>query len=397
MKVLVISSWMPYPPDNGSQLRAFNLLTQLSTRHELTVLAFATPARPRDAGPLRNLCRHLEIIEPTRTSGPLGWRGLFSAVPRHHVQTFSPDMQTAVDRALDGARYDAGVGLQIDAVAYLTHAAANMPIVFEEAELSVLHDRYSAAATPRDRVRNGLTWWKYRRYVRTLSRTCALTTVVSEQERARLVEIGGDPARVAVVPNGVEITRCPPDRTRLERVIYPGSVTYDANLDAVTYFIEEILPRLRRERPQLEFWVTGATNGVDVDALSRSPGVVFTGRVADVTPLIAESAVCVVPLRIGGGTRLKILHAMAAGTPVVTTRKGMEGLDVQPGQHLLAANAPEDFSKAVLDLLRKPDLARQLSNAAFECVSTRYDWKMIGAQFGELVERISREAKAKRR
>ncbi|MGE3841694.1 MAG: glycosyltransferase, partial [Vicinamibacterales bacterium] len=338
-----------------------------------------------------------EIIEPTRHVGRLGLQGLLSPVPRHHAQTFSPSMQRAVDTALGSNRFEVAVGLQLDAAAYLARAAAAIPIVFEEAELSVLRDRYVAAESARTRVRNGLTWWKYRRYVRTLSRACALTTVVSEKERAMLIEIGGNPKRIAVVPNGVEIGSRPRDAVRLERVIYPGSVTYVANLDAVTYFVQDILPLLRRSVPHLEFWVTGETRGIDIEALSRAPGVVFTGRVADVTPLIAQSAACVVPLRIGGGTRLKILHAMAAGAPVVATHKGMEGLRLEPGRHLLTAENPQDFAAAVLRLLREPDLASDLANAAFDCVATDYDWKTICAQFSGLLGWVSRESKAERR
>lgn len=387
MNVLVVSSWMPYPPDNGSQVRAFHLLTHLADHHRITLLAFATPARPADTRPLRAICNRLEIIEPTRRPDRLGLRGLFSTIPRHQVQTDSPAMHGAVAKAL--ADQDVAIGLQVDAIYYLTRAAARVPLVFEEAEVSVLRDRFVSAQSMRDRARHGLTWWKYQRFVRTLAAPCAMTTVVSEQERRRLIALGCDPARVCVVPNGVRVPSAGVDRPKLPRLIYPGSVTYDANLDAVRYFLTSIFPLLRRERPTLEFWITGETAGTSIADLARLPGVTFTGRVHDVTTLIAESTACVVPLRIGGGTRLKILHAMAAGTPVVSTSKGVEGLELEAGQHLLVADAPEAFAEHVLHLFRRPDTAQRLAAAAQERVRLHYDWKTIAGTLDDVLQQAS--------
>src|SRR5262249_51624534 len=134
------------------------------------------------------------------------------------------------------------------------------------------------------------------------------------------------------------------------RMIYSGSVTYFANLDAVRYFAQDIFPLIRRARPA-SFVITGSTGDIDVSDLLLDGTVTFTGRVPDAAHLVAHSSVVVVPLRIGGGTRLKILEAMAVGTPVVTTRKGAEGLDVEHGENILIADSPDAFAKAVLRVL----------------------------------------------
>ena len=165
---------------------------------------------------------------------------------------------------------------------------------------------------------------------------------------------------MSIVPNGVDVTRAslaapaPAD----SRLIYPGSITYDANLDAVTFFASEILPLIRRARPHVELWVTGSTAGVETSALAGA-GVRFTGLLPDVDAAVRDSTVCVVPLRIGGGTRMKVLQAMALGTPVVATPKGVEGLDVMPGRHVLVADSPAHFAEQTLRLLQDASMRRR--------------------------------------
>ena len=161
---------------------------------------------------------------------------------------------------------------------------------------------------------------------------------------------------------------------------------YSANLDAVRYFVREILPIIRRTRPDVTFVVTGATDGVDIRDLEAEDGVSFTGRLDAVDAILAKSAVCVVPLRTGGGTRLKVLQAMAIGTPVVSTRKGIEGLEVEPERHALVADESRAFAAQVLRLLSEPELGSSLSRNAHALVRERYDWEQIGATLERVVE-----------
>jgi polysaccharide biosynthesis protein PslH len=146
----------------------------------------------------------------------------------------------------------------------------------------------------------------------------------------------------------------------------------------VRYFAGEVLPLVRSEEPDVAFWITGSTEGVDVAGLGRVDGVTFTGRLPDVTQTVAQSLACVVPLRHGGGTRLKVLEAMALGTPVISTSKGIEGLDVEPGVHVLVANEPNDFANQTLRVMRDPALASRLTLAARRRVEDQYGWNAIG-------------------
>jgi glycosyltransferase involved in cell wall biosynthesis len=394
MNLLVVSTWLPCPADNGSRLRANRLLKELSRRHTITLLSFGQPPGPEEARAFRPLCDRLEVV-PGPVRGPLGLRGLLSPIPRHFVQTDSPAMRALVAREVR-RDYDAAVGFQVEAARYLASLAPALPAVFEEAEVGVLRD---AAADERHlarRLRRGLTWWKHRRFVASLVRQFDRTTVVSEVERAHLAAIGCDPRRVLVVPNGIDTSPGQPARERDLCLIYPGAVTYSANLDAVRFFIDQIFPRLRQRYPGLVFRVTGATDGVDIGDLTRVDGVEFTGRLPDVGPAIARSAACVVPVRVGGGTRLKILHAMAVGTPVVSTAKGAEGLEVLADRHLLVADSAEDFARQVGRLLDQPDVGRTLATAARALVRDRYAWEPIARRLEGIIQTVVGEHRSAR-
>lgn len=395
MRLLVVSSWLPFPLDNGSRLRAYHLLKHLARRHEITLLTFGHPRGPADVAALRAFCSRVDVVPAQLIGGGrLGLRGLLSPVPRYFVQTESPRMTALVDAAVGS--HDAAVGLQPMAAQHLTRRTGDIPTVLEELEVGVFRERPALEPHILGRLRHGLTWWKFRRFARTLVDRFDRTTVVSEREREHLQALGCDMTRVAVIPNGVEVPELPPVGVRVPRLIYPGSVAYSANLDAVRYFIKDVFPLVRRSRPELDLWVTGATDGVDISDLAGRPGVTFTGRLPDVSSLIAESVACVVPLRIGGGTRLKVLHAMAVRTPVVSSSKGIEGLDVVADRHVLVGDSPETLAAQTLRVVTEPELGERLASAAERLVRERYGWEP-SARLLELVIESAVQGRAPRR
>jgi glycosyltransferase involved in cell wall biosynthesis len=174
-------------------------------------------------------------------------------------------------------------------------------------------------------------------------------------------------------------------------LVYNGSLTYSANYDAMVHFLSEIYPLIREEEPGVSLTITGSLDGVDLGGLNLDGSVRLSGYVADVRPLVAGASVCVVPVRQGGGTRLKILEAMALGTPVVATPKGAEGLQVKPGQDVLLGRDPEEFAAQIVRLLRDPTLRENLSGHARRTVERRYDWTVLGRRFVDLVAGAVRE------
>jgi hypothetical protein len=392
MRLAVLSSWWPHPATNGAKLRAWHLIGELARHHDITLCSFAEEgeAQPADVAALRGRCQEVRIVpgNPHKPGRSLSWRGYLGSMPRSYAQTFSPRMAACIADA--ASRADALIALQIGTALYCNgaHETRRVPCIFDEAEATVIRDETRRGAGALARWRRGLTWRKYAAFTRRVVASTTRTTVVSEQERRCLGDAGCDVSRIAVVPNGVAseyLDVCEP--TRDGTLIYSGSLTYGPNLDAVRFFLTDILPRVRAERSGVTLSVTGSHAGVPLEPLTRD-GVVFTGLVPDIRSYVARSAICVVPLRLGGGTRLKILEAMALGTPVVSTSKGAEGLDVCHGQHLLIADTPETFARCILDLLEQPARARALAANARQLIAERYTWNRIGLQLEAILQEV---------
>ncbi len=391
MNVFALSTWTPYPLVNGSTLRVYHLLRALAARHAVDLVAFSAPAAPttEEVAHLRQFCRTVTIV-PRSPFAPVAGTvsGLLSATPRSLVATDDPEVRALV--AARAAAADVAVGFALHAARYLSGLPC--PAVFEDAEPRQIEALAAGAPSMRQRLRLRLTWWKHARYLRQLANAMAAVTVVSDHERQSMIRIGVDASRLHVVPNGARGADLAGPRTAASpsRLIYAGAVTYAPNLEAVTWFLTEVLPRVHAVRPDVEFWVTGDTAGVALDRWIGQRGVRFTGRLPDVAAAVREAAVAVVPLRTGGGTRLKILEALALGTPVVSTRKGAEGLAVTDGEHLLLADEPAAFAEAVLRVLAEPERAARLSAAGRALIATRYTWDAIGSQLLDIVEAVGR-------
>jgi glycosyltransferase involved in cell wall biosynthesis len=204
--------------------------------------------------------------------------------------------------------------------------------------------------------------------------------LVVSREEARLLESVTSAANISIIENGVDCANLQPlpQPSNASHLLFVGVIGYPPNADAVIYFCKSILPSIRKAIPEVRLTVVGHAPPIEVQGLALSSGaVIVTGFVNDPIPYYADASVCVVPLRAGGGTRLKILEAMALGRPVVTTSIGCEGLEVTDGEHLLIGDSAADFARQVLRLLREPELRHRITVAARKLVERRYDWSII--------------------
>jgi len=221
-------------------------------------------------------------------------------------------------------------------------------------------------------------WRRLRRYEAQVCRRADHVLAVSEADAAALRKLVPG-LEVTVVPNGVETqayTPAPP-HPRTFTLVFTGTMDFRPNVDAVLWFARKVLPRVRAQMPEVHFFVVGQRPHRRLRALRGDPAVTLTGWVEDTRPYIAQAAVYVAPLRMGGGTRLKLLEAMAMGKPVVATRLGAEGYPVTHGRELLLADTPADFAAAVVALLRTPGRCAELGRAARAFVEQQYDWQVI--------------------
>lgn len=393
MRILFLSRWFPYPPDNGSRIRVYNLLKTLATRHIVHLISFTDDVQGAAEG-MRVLNGWLERIElvPYCDFQPRRWKavmGYFSPYPRSVVDTFNLEMKEKVEQFTNSTFFDAVIASQIDMARYLRGLSGSC-LLLEELELSILYENAHKAKSAYRKARAMLTWWKLANYVRGFSDIIHGCTVVSEREKKLSQETLKSNVRIKVIPNGVDVDYYSGDYGDLEAysMVYSGSLTYGANFDAMAYFLANIYPLVQAEIPQVKLYITGKVDGVPLERLPKLPGVIFTGYLTDIRPRVAQSWVSVAPLRVGGGTRLKILESLALGTPVVATNKGAEGLDLAPDKDLFIADQPIDFAQKVVRILKDRQLRDSLGAQGRKTVNERYSWHGIGSEFNQFIEEM---------
>lgn len=395
MKILFVSAWFPYPLDNGARIRVYNLIRALSREHEVSLVSLLQEdSRPADAERLADVCDVISLHEsrwfkPGTASSMLGF---FSARPRSALDTFDPRVRDAVRDAIDRISPDAVVMSTLGVVEYLPRELRT-PCVLDEhnCEYAVLKRNAEKMQNIIKRLRYSLAWRKFAKWEARVCRRFDSVVMVSESDRALILAAAPNLREVGVVPNGVDVSHYSPVewQPNTTKLLYNGALTYRANEDAVRHFASDIYPLLRERCPEVVLHVTGRTTDVDVRGIVDCPGIELTGYVEDIRDELRNSAVCVVPLREGGGSRLKILEAMAAGVPVVSTSIGVEGIDAVAGTHLLVADTPADFAEAVGQVLEDAHLSRALSANARAFVEEQYSWSNLGREFSRIVESVA--------
>jgi glycosyltransferase involved in cell wall biosynthesis len=389
MKILFLSRWFPYPADNGARQRVWNLIKSLSTQHEVSLVSFTE--QPPDCEAMRQWCVNVQTapyrgFDGKSTNAILGF---LSPIPRAYLDTHSVELFKLAEQEVQRFHPDVVIASQIDMAGYGARLAAPTRI-FEEVEVSIIRDAARKTKDLPHKLRAGLTWAKTSRYIARLLRSYQGCTTASMTEQQHIKALTPANMPIEVIPNGVDargyahIAATPQPDT----LVYNGAITYHANFDAVHYFLREIFPIIQMHCPAVTLYVTGKYDIDKVRQLPRNDAVIFTGYLHDVRPKVAQSWVTIAPLRVGGGTRLKILESLALGTPVVSTTKGAEGLSLEPDTDLLIADAPEQFAHAVLSVLTSPQKREMLSSNGRAAVA-QYDWSLIGDRLNDFVDGVA--------
>jgi glycosyltransferase involved in cell wall biosynthesis len=401
VKLLALSGWFPYPPDQGARMRTHNLLRQLAQEHEIVLLSFAEKdVAEQHVEAVRAYCRAVEIV-PSAQYRPHHLKallGFFSPRPRSVTDTYSPAMARLVQEKLANEPFDAVVASAIGptgGTAPYVQKIKNVPRIVEDLELSIIKDRIAIQTHWRQRARLSLTWWKLRDFAVKLLRDLDGCTVASPRERDLIWSISPGYRPLEVIPNGLDLALYDGDFGPVEpdTLIFPGALTYKANLWAMQFFLSRVLPIIEARRPGVRLYITGRTEGVALETLALGEGVVLTGYLDDVRPRLAQSAVCVVPMTVGGGTRLKVLEALALGAPVVSTTKGAEGLEVTSWENILLADEPAAFADAVVRLLDDAALRTRLAANGRRLVRERYGWDQIGKGLNRFLHQVVQQFK----
>jgi sugar transferase (PEP-CTERM/EpsH1 system associated) len=394
--ILLLTPQFPYPPHQGTTLRNYNLIAGLARHHQVHLLSFGDPAASRGT-PVDDLCHTVQVFSPPERSTLQRLKGLaFSRLPDMAQRLPSADFAGALDATLQRLDPDVVEVEGIELAQYLFQVTGRREsvgrplVVFDDHNAEyVLQQRAFETDVRQPRRWIGaaysfVQWQRLKGYERRACRAAGRVVAVSEPDAGAIRRIAPEVEPV-VVPNGVDMEYYSAAVPRLDATQGPGAqdlvftakMDFRPNVDAVLWFAQSVLPQVRSESPQTRFWVVGKDPHPRLAPLAANPGVVITGWVKDVRPYIAGASLYVIPLRIGGGTRLKVLEAMAMGKAIVSTTLGCEGFDLTPGQELVVAGTPDEFAAAVLALLRDPARRESMGLAARQYASSRYDWRMI--------------------
>jgi sugar transferase (PEP-CTERM/EpsH1 system associated) len=390
MRILWLNVGLLLPLDKGGKLRTWHLMRHLANRHEITYLSFRDPDQPAaDLAGMREVCAHLVTL-PRRDAPKRSlkfYAGAAAYVVHPHPYAVAKYRSRAYARrmaeVIATGRFDLVVCDFLPPVVNMPPQLPCPTVLFThnvEADIWRRHAETADSAAQRALMRT--QWRRMRRFEDAALRRFDLVLAVSDSDRRTFERLYAPPAPIAVVPTGVDTRyfQPPPPASVVEKhLVFTGSMDWLPNEDGMTYFCREILPLVRRLEPQATLSIVGRGPTPTVRKLADIPGVEVTGRVDDVRPHIARGAVYVVPLRVGGGTRLKIFEAMAMARACVSTTVGAEGLPVTAGRHLLVADDPDQFARAIVRLLRDRVHRAEIERAARRLVVERYDWSAAAA------------------
>jgi polysaccharide biosynthesis protein PslH len=400
-RLLVLSQTLPFPPDEGVKIRTYHTFRILSSLFELDALCFyrasTTPNPHGVSRAIKELTRFgkFEAFPIPQESSRLRWtwdhaRSALSR--RSYVLTSyeSRAFRSALRDRLRGSRYDLVHMESLDLAGYAPELN-DLPVVctHHNVESSLL-----ATRADREPSRVGRTYLRQQaRWTEALERAWTphfrLNILVSNQDESRLAEIAPT-ARTAVIPNGVDTDYFQP-ASGISRAgaVFVGGTTWYPNRDALDYYVHDIAPRVESllgHAPTVR-WVGNASEE-DIHAFSNRAGIEMTGYVDDIRPHVHSAMCYVVPLRTGGGTRLKVLDAWAMGMPVVSTPIGAEGLEARHGENILLAEGPDEFASCMVQLLTNPQLRSELGASARQTVMERYSWDQLRPRFLESYEEV---------
>jgi len=390
-RLLFLSQTLPYPPDAGVKIRTYHVLRLLAAAFDTTALCFyrwkGGRAQQDVPAAVRALSRLAQVeafpIPQEHHLGRLAWDHLRSALRGRVYTAFTYEshaFRSRLQALLSEPAFDLVHVDSLDLSAYL-------PLISSLPVACVHHDVESALL--RRRGEHEAAWWR-RAYVdhqaalmereeRYWCERVALNVTVSELDRATLHGLA-PLGRFVVVPNGVDTEALRPDSGGDGGIVFVGGSTWFPNQDAMTYFCEAILPLVRRRDGRTAMRWVGRASEEERVRYRRDYGIELTGYVPDVRPYVSDAACYVVPLRIGGGTRIKILDDLAMVKAVVSTWIGCEGLDATDGEYILVRDTPDAFAAAVCDVLRDRELRNRLGRAARATAERIYSWEVIGEQ-----------------
>lgn len=402
MRVLLLTPALPYPMHQGGALRNYGIIHGLhAAGHEVDLLSFSDGALDPASTPLAALCSAIETL--TRPLRPVSerLRDLLLSNQADIARRLESDaLRARLDTLLDAQHYDVVQFEGLEMAIYLPQVRARQPgakLIYDahNAEFALQRAILAVDRANWQRLPMAAYSWlqigRIARFERDICQAADAVIAVSDEDAAALRTLHPN-MRLAVVPNGIFADNYRQTGSALDlggsALVFTGKMDYRPNIDAMLWFVHAILPLVRSEKPAARLYIVGQKPHASLEALRDLPGVEITGWVADVQPFLRAAAVYIAPLRMGSGTRLKLLEAMAAGCATVATTTAAAGLNSAVRDQMMIADGERDFAAAVSRLLGDPTERQKLGEAARAAVHSAYDWSALLpcllALYGEL-------------
>jgi polysaccharide biosynthesis protein PslH len=394
VKILWVTTNFLHPTTRGGQIRTLEMLRRLHQRHEIHYVAIEDPRHPEGLArapeySTRAYPFHHRVADKRSAAFALELaKSVFDSEPLSIRRFHPPEMGAFLTELIEKERFDREVCDFLTPASYFPNI--DRAVLFQHNVETMIWRRHAEyAGSPAAR------WYMRRqadrmfRFERDICLKAGHIAAVSEQDAATMRELFGVEL-VTAIPTGVDVeVFTPPNPAPATDVdlAFVGSMDWRPNIDGIRWFVREALPLIRQARPDCSLTIVGRTPPPSIAALAREdPRIRVTGTVEDIRPHLWGSAVSIVPLRIGGGTRLKIYESMAARVPVVSTSVGAEGLEIHPPEDIRIADSPPDFATACLELLSDASLRRRQAAAAWDMVAARFSWERVVECFERVLE-----------
>jgi len=394
MRVLVVDEEIPFPPNSGKRLRTFNLLKHLAQRHEIHFVCRQHEGEEsidREGFEAAGIKTHVVPHPIQKKSGFMFYgsllKNLFSRYPYSVTSHASSQMIHTLTEKMREKPFDL---LHCEWTPYAINLQSFLPfpsvVVAHNVEAMIWRRNFLLERNPAKKAYIYLQWKKMARFEEKAFASFTKVVAVSEPDKAEIVQWVPS-EQVAVVENGVDVDFFRP--TKIEQVpyslVFTGAMDWRPNIDCMLFFLDQVWPKVTQRFPKAILSIVGRNpSPILQERVRNMPAVTLTGTVPDVRPYMDRALVYIVPLRFGGGSRLKILEALAMEKPVVSTSIGAEGLEVVPDQHLLIADDPDEFVRAIARLFEDERLRKEIGGAGKSLVDNKYQWKALAKKLEQV-------------
>jgi len=383
MKILMLSPTFPIPPHTGGKVRVLQSLTYLSRRHEVSLVCMFDGGEdtPSLTSKLQEYCNEVYLFGNSYSGPRIAFSWMVSSLPYKVIRFWSREAHSFVEHMLKSKDFDL-VWCHFISTSVYCKRDSGIPVLLDTHNDDVL-DWLTLARNSRSLLKRIIGYveaWKIARFRRERAPIFDIVLAVSPEEAQRVQEWAHKGTKIWLVPNGVDVDHYrfhAQQKKDRDIVLFCGSMDVTRNVEAVLFFVEEILPIVAKELSDVEFRVVGRNPAWPIVKLQTAEGISVTGTVDDVRPHYIQAKVAVAPFKLGGGTKLKVLEAMAMGVPVVATSVGAQGLDVKDGIHLFIEDEPWSFAQRVLMLLRDESERQRIAWNARALVERRYSWESL--------------------